>query len=256
MFLRLNRQSRVGRGWPWVGAVSLAIALAAAAAEDTGAGKHPIQGVFVPGFQDLSLSTVRKEIHINELNKISRDYANAYRIARSKVMIKEPDKFRMDARVGFVKFEYVMNGPRKVIRAPLTKQYDDIGTDPGKRLGPLEVGLVTAGALIGYDAEHVGCFTEEGRRVCQYKLYYAHNHERYELVWIDAERRCLKKRQLYTLMFGKHKMELIYREPKQVGNLWIPTKIEVRNADGKLAGVTQQEDIKLNTRLSDDLFKL
>jgi outer membrane lipoprotein-sorting protein len=255
MKLKLSGRSRRGRGGLWMGAGILVVALLATAAETT-ANNHPIQSMFAPGLKDLSLTTVRKEIHIEELNKISRDYANAYRIGRSKVMLKEPDKFRMDARVGFVKFEYVMNGPRKVIRTPLTKQFDDIGTDPGKRLGPLEVGLVTPGALIGYDVEHVGCSTEEGRRVCEYKLYYAHNHERYELVWIDAERKCVKKRRLYTLMYGKYKMELTYSAPKQVGNLWIPTVIEVRNAEGKLAGITHQQEIKLNPGLDDSLFKI
>lgn len=215
-----------------------------------------IDRLLVTELKDLKLTAVRKEVNLEELRRIDPDYANAYRVGRSTIMLKEPDKFRMDARVGFVKFEYVMNGPRKVIRAPLTKQYDDIGTDPGKRLGPLEVGLVTPGTLIGYDVEHVGCTTEEGRRVCQYKLYYAHNHERYEYVWIDAERKCVKKRRLYTLMHGKYKMELIYSAPKQVGNLWIPTVIEVRNADGKLAGITQQQEIKLNPGLDDSLFKL
>jgi len=218
---------------------------------------HRIEEAFAPGFQDLSLVTVHKKVNVDELTKIGRDYANAYRISRTTVRMKEPGKFRMDARVGFIGFEYVMNGARKVIRAPLTKQYDDIGTDPGKRLGPLEAGLITPGALVGYDpGEHLACFVEDGRRVCQYRIRYTNDKERYELLWVDAERKYVKKRQFYTLIFGKYRMELVFSEPKEVHGLWIPTRVEVRNADGKLAGVTEQKDLKLNTGLSDDLFKL
>lgn len=230
------------------------VGVARAAAQQ--AGQHPIEGLLAPGFQDLKLTAVRKQVNVEQLRKIDPDYANAYRVARSTLMIKEPDKFRMDARAGFIKFEYVICGPRRVMRAPLVKQYDDIGVDPGKRQGPLEVGLVTPGALRGYDVEHAGCTTLGDRPACIYRLTYSHDHERYELMWIDTERKHILRRKLWTKFRGEYKLQLDFLNPKRVGGIWIPTRVEVRNAQGVLAGVTEQTDIEVNTGLGDALFAL
>lgn len=215
-----------------------------------------IDRLLVTELKDLKLTAVRKEVNIEELRRIDPDYANAYRVGRSTIMLKEPDKFRMDARAGFIKFEYVISGPRRVMRAPLIRQIDEIGVDPGKRQGPLEVGLVTPGCLRGYEVAQVARTQVGDRPAYQYRLTYAHDHERYELVWIDAERKHILKRKLWTKFQGEYKLELTFLKPKQFGDIWIPTRVEVRNARGALAGVTEQSDITVNGGLDDKLFEL
>jgi len=248
--------------WKWrIAAAAMAAAIAgalvahaprAAAQPD----ENPIERFFAPGLADLSLISRPVEKDMDELQKIGSGFADAYRVGDSHLLLKEPDKFRMDTRVGFLKFQYVISGKRTVMRAPLTNHARNIGDDPGKRQGPLEVGLVTRGALRGYTVENLGCDNEGGRQVCRYRLRYAHEPERYELLWIDAARKCLAKRRLNIRPKGELKMEFTYLSPRQFGALWIPMRIEVRNAEGKLAGVTEQSDVKVNAGLDDKLFKL
>jgi outer membrane lipoprotein-sorting protein len=256
-----------GRARQWLfrilvaGGVMLFTAPIAPGAPTAGASageQRSIQDIFAPGLKDLTVNLRRKDINMRELNKISRDFANAYRMGNSLIRMKEPDKFRLDARVGPLKFEYIVNGGRRITRAPLVKEVREIGTDPGKRQGPLEVGLVTQGSLIGYKVEHLDCTTEGGQSVCRYRLRYSHLPERYELIWVDTERKCLKKRQFWTneeKLNTQYKMEFTYLEPRKVGAVWVPTRIEVRNSQGRLAGVTEQTDIQVNTGLEDSLFK-
>ncbi|HEX2999236.1 MAG TPA: outer membrane lipoprotein-sorting protein [Armatimonadota bacterium] len=220
------------------------------------AAEHPIEEVFAPGLKDLTLTAKRKQINLRELNKISRDYANAYRVGDSRIYLKEPGRFRLDAKAGPFKFSYIIVGTRKVTRAPFVNEVREIGVDPGKRQGPLEVGIVTPSLLPGYTVEFVESGKEDERPVYRYRLRYSHDLERYDLITVDSERHCLVKRQLYTQMHGKLKMSFAFANPKKVGAVWIPTRIEVRNAEGKLAGVTEQSDIVVNSNLNDDLFQI
>jgi len=48
----------------------------------------------------------------------------------------------------------------------------------------------------------------------------------------------------------------LYENPKQIGGVWMPTKVTVRNADNKVAGVMNYEGLKVNVGLEDSLFKV
>lgn len=245
-------------------AVASALALAAAAAAlplATGAEeKAPaftVQDACASDFKDLSLALRRKAINLGELNKISKDFANAYRVGSSKILMKEPDKFRMDAKVGPFAFVYVINGEKKATRAPFVNEHRDIGIDPGKRQGPLDVGLLTKGCLRGYNTSFVSAAKgEDGHEIACYKFVYAHDTERYELLYVDMKLKCLIKRELFTQIHGQKKMVFLFSRPVQVGPLWVPQEIKVLNADGKVAGITEQVNIKVNTGVEDGPFKL
>ncbi len=226
------------------------------AASDGKTADVPIEQVLAPGLQDLTLTTRPREMNVQELNKIGRDFSNAYRVGRTRIMMKEPNMFRLDANVLFFKVEYIINGKSRVARFPAKSDRDEIGDDPGKRQGPLDVGLITAGSLRGYTVEFVGAGTEAGRPSLCYRLRYAHDTVRYELLWVDSERKCLLRRQCWTAWLGKRKMEYTYLDPQKVGSLFIPTRIEVRNADSKKAGMSEQSEFKVNSGLEDSLFQL
>lgn len=216
-----------------------------------------IQSVMAPGFKDITLDARPIKANIAELNKIGKDFANAYRVSRMRFLIKEPDKFRMEVWAGPLKFVHVISGGSKSTRA-FGKDFraKDFGDDPGKRQTPMDVGLITPGTLRGYDVAYISSGTEAGRPAVKFRLRFAHLPERYEVLTIDSERKTLLKRELYTTDGGKFKCDFTYLDHQRVGSLWLPKRIEVRNAAHKLAGVTEQKEFKINTGVSDSLFKL
>jgi outer membrane lipoprotein-sorting protein len=46
------------------------------------------------------------------------------------------------------------------------------------------------------------------------------------------------------------------KQPTQVAGVWVPTRIEVYNGEGRLAAVTQYKQVKVNTGLSESLFRI
>ena len=48
----------------------------------------------------------------------------------------------------------------------------------------------------------------------------------------------------------------VLKQPIQVVGIWVPTRLEVYSADGHLAAVTRYASVKVNTGLSESLFRL
>ncbi|MDH7569581.1 MAG: hypothetical protein QHJ73_08355 [Armatimonadota bacterium] len=241
-------------------AAGAAVLLAAAgplSAEGGAAEAAPtIQSVFAPGVRDLALNARPVKADIEQLKKIGKDFPNAYRVTKMRFIMKEPDKFRMEVWAGPLKFIHLINGGNKATYAfGMWRKSKPFGDDPGKRQTPLDLGIVTPGTLRGYKAEYVGAGTEEGRPVYRFRLRYAHDLERYEVISVDTERKCLVKREMHTRIHGGFKCEFTYSDPVQVGAVWIPRRIEVRNEDRRLAGVTEQSDPVVNAGVSDALFR-
>lgn len=243
-----------------LGALLLSIAVATMAAQREALEAAPtIQSVFAPGLKDLTVYARPEpgKTNMEALKKIGSDFHRIYQVKRVQFSIKEPDKFRMDVSAGLVHLVHVIVDGRKTtyvmgVRRP-SKPFGD---DPGKRQTPMDVGVITPGSLRGYRVEYLGTGQEQGRPVLRFRLRYAHDTARYELLWVDSERKCLVKRTLHTRMFGEKKCEYTYHDPQRVGSVWIPTRVEVRNKDGELAGVMLQSDFKVNSGLADSLFEL
>ena len=45
-------------------------------------------------------------------------------------------------------------------------------------------------------------------------------------------------------------------EPTRIAGVWVPTRTEVYNASGRLAAVTRYTSVKVNTGLSESLFRI
>jgi len=53
---------------------------------------------------------------------------------------------------------------------------------------------------------------------------------------------------------GRLLASFYYEDAKNTGGVWICSQMTVKNSEGKVAGVTRYESIKVNTGLSDSLF--
>ena len=51
-------------------------------------------------------------------------------------------------------------------------------------------------------------------------------------------------------------MSYLFKQPIQVAGIWVPTRLEVHSPDGQLAAVTRYPRVKVNTGLSEALFRV
>jgi hypothetical protein len=189
-----------------------------------------------------------------ELNKINRDFAMAYSLRDLTMRYKEPNKLRMEGAIGHL----VFNGATRQFRVPLLKlnQKDELGEAPGKRYSLFDVGVLTPSALAAIQSKFLRPEAVEGVSTQVFEVHYRGDDSARFVVWVDPARRTVMKRAWYDGA-GKLKATFLYSEHKQLEpGLWAPTRLEIRNGEDALAGVTAYSDLKVNQGLDDSLFMI
>ena len=207
-------------------------------------------------FSDLTMVGSVVYTDKKALAKIDSNFTRLYDFKSAIVSFKQPDKFRMEGKLGMVKFEYIVNGGMKIFRAPAVKmnKKEDYSNDPAKLQSALDVGLITPTLWKNRSVEIVNDPDCESKGEILLKLRWPKGHMVY-FAWIDAEHLWLKK-------FEKHDehdqvlVSWVYSEPRNVGGvIWMPTKVDMYAPDGQRAGGSEFTDIKVNTGLAESLFK-
>jgi outer membrane lipoprotein-sorting protein len=206
--------------------------------------------------QDLSMTGTVVQSNKDALAEVEPNFARLYEFKSAKVMLKLPDRLRMEGKLGMVRVEYVVNGSTKIFRASPIKvnKREEYPDDPAKLQGALDVGLVTPTMwknrrieiVDDSDADTCGEIKLRLRWPKGDMVYYA---------WLDAQNLWLKKYEKYDSQ-GKLKARMVYSNPKNIfGNMWMPTRVEMYAPDGDKAGTSEMSDIKYNIGLPDSLFK-
>jgi outer membrane lipoprotein-sorting protein len=210
--------------------------------------------------EDVSFTSRRVTGIQRELRKINSDFANSYRFTFLNVKLKEPMKLRLDTNVDDTDVILIFNGPRRLIRIPRSNINDrqNLAKKPGQRQTIFDFGLLTPPLMREFfDAQFVR--VDRGNNNWVFDLTYKKelNDDTRHRVWIDADRKYITKREWYTQLGNKELLAVFfYEEPKFESGIWFPTRVSVRNAENKLAGVTQHSSLKINSGLSDTLFKV
>ena len=212
-----------------------------------------------PDLRDFTASAVIVQKNDAVLHKIGRSFAQGYRVRESLIRFKEPLKLRVDAKAGFLSVRYVINGKRKSTQVPGLHLFKvkDIAGHPGEEQGMLESGIVTPGFLADSIASRfVGHQSLDGRRVPVFEFWPTdESHSRHHFLWMDPEKRLVLRHDVENRSGGL-KVRYMFKQPTQVAGVWVPTRIEVYNAEGRLAAVTQYKLVKVNTGLSEALFRI
>lgn len=212
-------------------------------------------------FRDLSFTAKVQSAKQGELAKINQDFAKSYRFSSSNVWLKEPMKLRMESKVEDTDIFFIVNGGKKLVRVPRANinQRDDVSKAPGKRQTPLDFGLLTPSLFDGFlKATYVR--TESRGDYSGYVVFdltyipKLDDSSRYR-VWIDPAKKFTAKREWYS-QAGFLMATFTYEQAKEYGGVWIPSKVTVKNADGKVGGSTGYANVKVNTGLADSLFKV
>lgn len=191
-----------------------------------------------------------------ELGKINRDFGNSYRFDTTTVRVKEPFKLRLEAAVEDTNVLYIINGPRQLIKIRQIHSVQDLTGKPGRRQTMLDFGILTPSLFSSlFEAKFVRNDRATGNVVFDLTYPARLDDTSRHRIWVDAERKIVTKREWYN-QYGRLMATFLYLSPKLEGGVWMPTRLEVKNIDGAIAGITRYDSIKVNTGLSDSLFEV
>ncbi|MES1227676.1 MAG: hypothetical protein ABUL72_03340 [Armatimonadota bacterium] len=224
--------------------------LAAAPAPD-------ISSYLQPKLKDVSFVVKVGSSNQKELAKINKDFAQSYRFKQTNVFAKEPFKLRLEAQVEDQSIVFILNGASRWIRVPSAhiSQKENLAKSPGKRQTWLDFGILTPGLFTGlYESKFVRNDRESGAAVFDLTYLPSLDDTTRQRVFIDPDKKVVSRREWYG-QDGKLKAIFSYEAPIQKAGVWISSKLTVKNADGKVAGVSSYTDLKVNSGLSENLFK-
>lgn len=206
-------------------------------------------------FSDMTATVTVREKNKQALTKVDENYARLYEFQSANLSLKAPDKIRIDARLGMVKFEYIIAGGKKIFRAPKVKinKVDDYSHEPAKLQSPLDLGIVTSQLWVGRNVVIIDDPEAEAKGEIKIKLTWLKG-DMVNYAWLDSTNLWLKafeKRDSRNNLLAR----VVYSNPQNVNAvIWMPTRVELYASDGDKAGATELTDIKVNTNLPDSLF--
>ncbi|MGE0001983.1 MAG: outer membrane lipoprotein-sorting protein [Fimbriimonadaceae bacterium] len=212
------------------------------------------------GLRDLSFTAKVLSAKQAELKKINQDFSVSYRFSSSNVWLKEPMMLRMESVVDDTKIFYIVNGSKRLVSVPRTglRQREDLSKAPGKRQTPLDFGLLTPSLFKGlFQAKYIRTETRGDLKGCLvFDLTYLPSLDdtSRNRVWVDPQRKYTPKREWYTQLGGYLLATFTYSDVKSVGGVYVPQKVSVNNSEGKFAGSTAYQNVKVNTGLAASLF--
>lgn len=216
-----------------------------------------ISSVTLSGLNDISFTMTVSNANQAELRKINADFAQSYRFRTTLVQLKEPFKLRMTGTVEDMDVLFILNGHNKLVRIPragLNQRFNH-ANEPGKRQTAFDFGLLTPQLFNGYlVASYVRTERSTGEYVFDVRYDPRFGDRTRFRIWVHPQTKFMSKREWYSQMGGHLVATFLYENPTTVSGVRLPTRVVVRNADNRQAGVSTYSNIRLNTGLSDSLF--
>ncbi len=222
---------------------------------------HPEIADLTTPLQDLEATVRVSDADTKELEKIGKDFGNTYRFRKLSFQYKQPDKLRLEAHSSVLGLALlILNGPIRSYSVPKLhlKNKENLTNSPGKRQTLLEYGgLISQDTLHLMSSKYLRNETVDGNNLSIFELTYQGSSPggSYYLLWIDNKTHITVKREWYDSE-KKLRATFKYSDPHEVEpGIWIPYKVEIKNAEGILAASTTFDDVKINQSLPDSLFE-
>jgi len=138
------------------------------------------------------------------------------------------------------------------------RKSENLEAHPGKRQSLLEyAGLVSTGTLQFMDARLLRDEKTGDRDSLVYEMrFQGEDKGSFYRIWIDKQTHVTVKREWYDSA-SKLRATFLYSDAKEIApGIWLPTRLEVKNAEGASAAVLSLSDIKPNQGLTDEPFAL
>ena len=168
-------------------------------------------------------------------------------------------QLRMEAKVEDTTILYIVNGFKRLSRIPRINinHKEDLRDAPGKIQTPMDFGVISP-SVVGtlFDAKYVRTDRASGEYVFDltYKKPRFDDTSRHR-IWVDPSKRYTVKREVYN-QYGRQLSTFYYDQPEQENGIWMPTRVTVKNVEGKVGGVTEVASLKVNSGLPDSLFAI
>lgn len=218
-----------------------------------------IKDVWQTGLRDASFTAVVTTGNQRELAKINKDFANSYRFKSSTVKLKEPMKLRLESKVEDQNILFIVNGVNRLVRVPQSNINirENLAKSPGKRQTLLDFGMITPSLFNDFfTAKFIRNDRATGDLVFDMNYVPRLDDSTRHRVWIDPQKRYVTKREWYSQIDGRLLATFLYENPKSDGGVWFPTRVTVKNADNKVAGITDYKGLSINGGIDDSLFKV
>lgn len=195
------------------------------------------------------------------LEKVGPDFKRTYALRNLTFQYKQPNKIRMEGKSAVLgSATLIMNGTKLYYSVPKLrlKKTEDLERSPSRRQSLLEYGgLLSPETLRFMEAKYVHEEMLDGLPMSIFDLTYkgveSGSHFR---VWFDQKTRIARKR-VWLDRDNRSRATFSYEEPKEIGSgIWLPTRIEIKNADGEIGATTSFHDVKLNQGVSESVFAI
>jgi hypothetical protein len=207
--------------------------------------------------KDITFSMDVRTGNQSELRKIGKDFGEAYRFSHVDFKIKDSFQIRGDTKVDDTTILMILNNGIRVFRAPRQNINikKDVSDRPGQRQTIFEFGLVTPDLFDSFmDAKFVRQDRATGDAVFDLTFNKKFGDTTRYRVWIDEDKKFTSKKEWYG-QEGDLRATFTFTNPEKVGSMWVPTLATVKNAEGKVAGQLKYGRFKINTGISDSIFK-
>lgn len=202
----------------------------------------------------MSLRVVHEETNYDELKKISREFATQYRISTYNFAYKWPNKLRVEGKAGPLSGLIIYNGDTKTYKVGPVKKSENVHGKAGQKQSLMDIGIFSKDWLL---TDYKPVFLRREGGLLVYKLEQRDNdNHSHEIVWVNPKTAVTERRVSYGWTPTPTK-EIRYKNPKEVRpGVFVPTRVEIYNQEGKLGGVQSVEDAKINLGVADSLFEL
>jgi outer membrane lipoprotein-sorting protein len=203
--------------------------------------------------KDMTATLVVQDVNRDELRKIGGSFATTYSIKRMNMAYQQPNKARFEARFLGAQVLMVYNGDTKKFHIPGRTETKNIAGQPGQKQTLMDLGIFAKDYLTtDYEAHYLR--TEGDLQV--YKLSQRNTtNTSHEIVWVNPKTSIIEKRQSYN---GDNKFikEIRFTNPAQPRpGIYVPTRIEIYNTEGKMGAAQSIEEIKVNLGVDASQFE-
>ncbi|MFN8219917.1 MAG: outer membrane lipoprotein-sorting protein [Fimbriimonadales bacterium] len=208
-------------------------------------------------FKDATFTATILESNQAELKKINRDFAASQRFGTTKAFLKEPNMMKLTSTVDDTDVVMLLVGTKRTYIVPKIKlkKSEDLGNSPGKRQTTLDFGMITPAIFNNlFVAKFLRVDRESGNLV--FDLTYQtpkYDDTSRQRVFVDKDKRYVTRRVWFN-QEGQLLATFYYSKPKFENGVWFPTYCMVKNAEDKVAGVTEYQSMKINSGLPDSIF--
>jgi outer membrane lipoprotein-sorting protein len=201
----------------------------------------------------LQMDTSVVQENRDELTKIGGDFAMAYRFHKVTLSYSQPDKIHFESVVAGMHIAYTINGNTKYTSIPTVHVHkvEDVTNAPGKKQSLLDCGLLPPEEFNLFYATYI---RKDGNQLV-YRLSPKQASERFhDMMWIDPVTHITTKREHYN-QDGKLMAWYLYKNPIRARpKIYVPSRVEVYNAENKLAAVTVYTNVKVNLPVDNSIF--